>query len=384
VTVGERDIVAAMLNLWRRHTKTCKHKDDGRDCLKCKCPIWVDWRVSGTRIRKPIGLRDWQLAQQRARKWEAEGMEGVTAPQTIKAACEAFTQDAEARDLKPPTLYKYDLLFRQLQAFAEDKGLVFISDMDLEATRKFRESWPNKNIAARKKLEHFRAFLRFCLESDWIRSNPATKLKPSKVTSGPTLPFSRIEFERIIGACEKYPDKRNAVRLRALILLQRHSGLRLGDAVTCPRDRIEGDRLRLYTAKTGVHIHCPLPPVAMDALKATPKNGSSYYFWTGNGTVKSVKGNWQRALKKLFKLAGVPTGHAHRLRDTFAVEALLAGIPLERVSVLLGHSSVRVTEKHYSPWVRERQEQIEEDVRRTWKESEKRGHVLGTRLKVVK
>jgi hypothetical protein len=39
---------------------------------------------------------------------------------------------------------------------------------------------------------------------------------------------------------------------------------------------------------------------------------------------------------------------------------------MERVSVLLGHSSIKVTEKHYSPWVRARQEQLEADVRRSW------------------
>ena len=371
-----------MLNLWRRHKRVCKFKAQGRDRLNCNCPIWIDWRVSGNRIRKPIGLSDWQLAQQRARKWEAEGMHGTTSPQTIKEACDAFTSDAEARDLKEPTLYKYELLFRQLQEFAEDKGLVFISDVDLEAARAFRASWPNRNIAARKKLEHFRAFLRFCQESDWIRSNPATKLKPSKITSGPTLPFSREEVQKVLDACDEYPDKENAVRLRALVLLLRYSGLRLGDGVTLSRDRIEADRLRLYTAKTGTHVYCPLPPAVVQALKAIPKNGP-YFFWTGNGKVKSTVGNWQRALKLLFDLAKVPTGHAHRFRDTFAVEALLAGIPLERVSVLLGHQSVRITEKHYAPWVRERQEQIEDDVRRMWK-SEKGGHALGTRLKVVK
>jgi integrase len=59
-------------------------------------------------------------------------------------------------------------------------------------------------------------------------------------------------------------------------------------------------------------------------------------------------------------------GHAHRFRDTLAVELLLAGVPLERVSILLGHTSVRITEKHYAPWVRERQEQAEADVKRTW------------------
>jgi len=62
----------------------------------------------------------------------------------------------------------------------------------------------------------------------------------------------------------------------------------------------------------------------------------------------------------------MPDGHAHRFRDTFAVGLLQAGVPTDRVSVLLGHSSIKVTEKHYSPWVRARQEQLEADVWRTW------------------
>src|SRR5205085_11882025 len=53
-------------------------------------------------------------------------------------------------------------------------------------------------------------------------------------------------------------------------------------------------------------------------------------------------------------------------RDTFAVELLLAGVPLDRVSILLGHSSIRITERHYAPWTRSRQEQIEADLRAAW------------------
>ncbi|MFZ1974935.1 MAG: hypothetical protein WAU89_18970, partial [Candidatus Acidiferrales bacterium] len=54
---------------------------------------------------------------------------------------------------------------------------------------------------------------------------------------------------------------------------------------------------------------------------------------------------------------------AHRWRDTFAVELLLARVPLADVSVLLGHQSIKVTERHYSPWVIARQEQLEETVK---------------------
>jgi hypothetical protein len=50
------------------------------------------------------------------------------------------------------------------------------------------------------------------------------------------------------------------------------------------------------------------------------------------------------------------------LRHTFAVEWLLDGFSLEDVSKLLTHKSIRVTEKYYAPWVRSRQEQLDQKV----------------------
>jgi len=45
---------------------------------------------------------------------------------------------------------------------------------------------------------------------------------------------------------------------------------------------------------------------------------------------------------------------------------LLEGVPMERVSILLGHSSVKITERHYAPWVQSRQAQLEADLVRVW------------------
>jgi integrase len=53
---------------------------------------------------------------------------------------------------------------------------------------------------------------------------------------------------------------------------------------------------------------------------------------------------------------------SHMLRDTFAIEMLLSGMSLEDVSKLLTHKSIRVTEKYYAPWVRSRQEQLDQKV----------------------
>ncbi len=361
-----------MLNLWRRHIRTCPHRKKGRDYLKCHCPIWMDWRTDGARIRRPVGTRNWQVAQQKAREWEAKGFADGGKTTTIQEATEKFIEDAKARNLREATLYKYDLLFRQLRAFADQNGLVFISDFNIDWTRKFRATWTNKNLAARKKLEHLRAFFRFAFDSSWMDSNPAAKLKPPKFIESPTLPFSKEEMGRILKACGEYPDKLNAIRLRALVLLLRYTGLRFTDGAKLSRDRINGDKLLLYTAKTGTPVNCPLPPALIDALAAIPEAGP-YYFWTGKSASKGLAGSiWWRPLHRLFALANVTNGHAHRFRDTFAVELLLAGVPIDRVSVLLGHKSVRITEKHYAPWVRSRQEQLEADVRKTWDKSVRR------------
>lgn len=115
-------------------------------------------------------------------------------------------------------------------------------------------------------------------------------------------------------------------------------------------------------------MYCPLPEFVTQALDAAPQENGRYFFWSGESKVKSAVGDWERSLSKLFRLAEVSHGHAHRFRDTFAVELLLAGVPLERVSVLLGHQSVKITEKHYAPWVHARQAQLEADVRRAWGE----------------
>jgi integrase len=255
-------------------------------------------------------------------------------------------------------------LFKQLKAFAEDKGLRYITECDIENLRAFRESWMNENFSARKKLEAMRTFFRFVHESGWLPTNPAKAIKPPRVNDPPTLPYTKDVLPRVLAACDKYPDKKHAIKLRAFTLLLRYSGLRITDAVTLPRHRVQDGVLVLRTAKTGTDVRVPLPPIALDALAAT--SAGSYYFWSGRGKKKSCVGNYQRAFKKLYKIAEVENGHAHRWRDTFAVELLLAGVPLEQVSILLGHASIKVTEKHYSPWVKARQEQLEAAVRSTF------------------
>ena len=72
------------------------------------------------------------------RQEEIVGIQKITTSPAIKDACDKYLQDAQARALKDPTLYKFRLLSRQLQAFAENKGLVYVSDITLDNMREFR------------------------------------------------------------------------------------------------------------------------------------------------------------------------------------------------------------------------------------------------------
>jgi integrase/recombinase XerD len=306
-------------------------------------------------------IREWEAEDRRTRQQEQQI--------TIEDAHKKFIADAEARKLNDSTLYKYRLLFRQLDGFAETYKLQFLTQLDLDTLATFRATWTEGPRTSLKKLERLRAFMRFAEKRKWIDDNPATELKAPKVPNKPTMPFTREEMIRILAALEPYGKSagaRNARRLRAFVLLLRYSGLRIGYSTQLEVSRLQVNKLLLHTQKTGVPVYCVLQDVVVEALDGAPRSSERYFFWTGKSTVRSAKGKWQRRLQRLFKLANVSKGHPHQFRDKFAVELLLAGVPLDRVSILLGHSSIRITERHYAPWTRSRQEQIEADLRAAW------------------
>jgi len=378
-----------VLTIYRRHTKKCKHRSCHRNVCRvaeqrtdgkpakcnCRCPLWVDGFYEGVEIRQSLGVNTWDAALdalERLKNKLTQGQGKVKdAPTTIEHAMDRYLADACQRNLHESTIYKYNFLFAQLKAFADKKGIRYVKQLNLEMLREFREGWKDGPRSRLKKLERLRAWLKFCVDSKWAEENYARHLKVPKVGDRPTLPFSREEMLKILAAFDPYGKSAglaNAQRLKAFVLLLRYSGMRIGDCVKCSVDRIDGNRLFLYTQKTGTPVRSVLPDFVLRELEAAPKSSEGHFFWTGKSKLHSAIGKWQRRLQRLFELAGVQGGHAHRFRDTFSIALLQAGVPLDRVSVLLGHRNVRITEKHYSAWVRERQDQLESDLQRAWSE----------------
>ncbi len=150
-----------MLTAYRRHRKDCAHRNAGRKYRRCRCPIWADGFIGRQEIRKSLGTRDWDEAQKIVRQWEAAGalsIQQCEQPITVEQAKQEFLADAEARNLKDKTVYKYRLLLRQLIEFAQPQGVRFLKELDPATLRRFRASWKDQNFAAQKNLNVFAAF----------------------------------------------------------------------------------------------------------------------------------------------------------------------------------------------------------------------------------
>lgn len=311
-----------MLNLYRRHQARCRYTT--RRNRNCTCPIWVQGSLRGESIRRGLNLRSWSAATDLVRDWEAAGEIGVVKHvevPTIAEAVEKFFVDAKAQHLSHETIRKYEnLLSKRFLPWCVEQAYRYLKHLGVEEMRAFRASWSDSANYATKNLERLRSFFRFCQQDEWITKNPARAVKAPRVKEKPTLPFSKAEMARTLEACDRYRGDQH--RLRAFVLVMRHSGMRIGDTIALDEQRLKGNKLLLYTAKTGTPVYVPLPPVTMKALAKLDTNGSGRFFSTGNAKPQTARANWSRYLDSLFALAKIGGGHSHRFRDTFATIAL--------------------------------------------------------------
>jgi integrase/recombinase XerD len=330
-----------VITVFVKHSAGCKSKD--KYYKRCNCRKWLynpEWRPDPRRSAK---TRSWERAEKLARKLESGESAGVTMGEAVTQ----FLADKRNQNVSKSWIRKFEVM---LEGWIPERRLDSLTLRDLE---EFRNSWTGAAITRRKRQERLRSFFHYCVKHKWMGYNLAADLSRIRVDSVPTDYFTPQELESLLSVMSE--------KLRALTLLMRHSGLRIADAVAIEKERIGKSALMLYTQKTGTPVFVPLPDFVIGEIS------NNHPFHNGHRKLKSTVTYYQEQFQKEAKKAGITKrAHPHMLRDTFAVELLLAGVPIEQVSILLGHSSVKITEKHYSPWVAARQQQLEESVRKSW------------------
>jgi site-specific recombinase XerD len=364
-----------LITIYVRHSVGCKYEGD-EFAKRCDCRKWLRWTPSGgVRQRRKADTRSWTEAEQVKRDLEDQLTGKAVVPEMsgtkdIRAAVKVFVDDKRVQGITADVVAKYKRELGRLASFCEGRGIYTVQGLTRELLTGFATTWESSYPSSQTRSvvrTRCRGFLRYCYEAQWIPRIPA--LPKITVDEAPTMPLDANEYTRLLDAADKFEGPAPAFHVRALVQLMRWSGLAIRDSLTLPTNRIihAGTRYRVVTVrqKTGTDVSVVLPPnVAQEILAVA---GTKYLFWDGESDI--VKSWTKYVIAPLFKAAKIERGGnmmSHRLRDTFAVDLLEKGIPMEDVSKLLGHRSIKTTERSYAKWVKGRQDRLDSLLEGIW------------------
>jgi site-specific recombinase XerD len=355
-------------------------------------------------VRQSLNTRSYQLADKRLRKLIRDldaklgaqehvanaGEPGPivlsSAKRTVSEAVERFLAthgeiDRDGKfhgDSEYNTYRKYRSSLRFFSSYCDEHRIVTLNDDMADALQDYRRA---RNIGAvtwKTERQTLISFFAFCVKRKWIATNPAKELSaPRNLKPNEVVPYTIQEECLILAACDQIGGGKynrsgaryEQLRARAMVMLLRHTALRISDVCTLRKDAVTWDqenstwRVLVRTQKTGEPVYLPIPEplkIALDALPA-PRNAAQdcpYYFWNGNGSRRAVVGIAERTLAAVFKKSGVKHAHAHRYRHTLATRLLEQGATFEQVADILGNSPA-VVRKHYGKWSKGRQDNID-------------------------
>ena len=229
-------------------------------------------------------------------------------------------------------------------------------------------SVPLAGPSKRAELERFRAFLCYCVDNGWIKTNhtDSKSLKPARAEKGvKKFGMSLTEYERLLEATRVWAKRRWARRnpreIEAMVELSRYSGLRTSDVITFNANNLKQTRngwiLDFIQRKTDEPALVPIPTHVAEILNPLPikgtREGKRYWFWTSIGKPTTAIKKYQADLTAIITLAQKDGSFAHHttphsLRHTFAIQHLIEGVDIYQVSLWLGHTSVETTKKSYA------------------------------------
>jgi len=195
----------------------------------------------------------------------------------------------------------------------------------------------NREIACLKK-----AFNLAYREWEWLRENPVARVNMEKEENKRDRWLTYDEELRLLN---KSPDW-----MRDLIIFALNTGMRLSEILTLKWDQVDLNRkiLIILNSKNGEKRGIPLNEVISEKLRVKSKIRSiktNFVFYNRdhrqfNKIVVSHK------FAKIVKRAGIENFRFHDLRHTFATRLVQSGVDIYRVSHLLGHKDLKITQRY--------------------------------------
>jgi len=381
---GEVSQVIKSLVLYKRHLQNCpihksrvpRHKR--RFWMDCECPIWIHGRTPDGDIvpRQSTQFSDLKRAEAlRAALMKQVRADSITGPPISE--CVAKYLATREQDLDWRTLAQHRLALDRLARFLEAQNVIHLREVTVDHLETFKTAGLPKKMRATTKATTFakiRCFLRAAFRRGWIKEALVDKVAAVKAVYDQKEPYTDKEITTILdqafkmdGGTHGYAKRPKTFRL--LLELMLATGLRVGDAVGFdPHVLCKGDSLWIYTYSPQKQKRAENPKLLEAYITDEMKKridectwlSVARPFWYGLGSDPTplAQAVYER-MQGIGARAGIADCRPHRLRDTFAVRALLRGMQLDDVSRLLGHASVKVTETYYAKWVGSRKRRLE-------------------------
>lgn len=203
-----------------------------------------------------------------------------------------------------------------------------------------------------------RTFFRWALAEKVISDNPISNIKVVPPKLQPVEAYTQEEMQKLIDTCNKeYADGDLflAARSKAIVMLFVDSGMRLSELANLRLTDVALDTGRaIVMGKGGWQRMVPFNSVTKKALwkylalrEQRVKDGSGDWLWvTEEGRRLTVDG-LHIAFRRLKGRAGVNgPGAVHRLRHTFALNALRGMKDPTLLQLLLGHKTLEMTRRY--------------------------------------
>lgn len=209
-----------------------------------------------------------------------------------------------------------------------------------------KELLRKRKASANRVLTVLRALLNYAWRERQVKSDEAwRRVKPFRRVDAPRIRYlSEDECVRLLNACP--PDLRDLARGALL------TGCRYGELCELRRGDIdlEAKTVTVEKSKGGKSRHVPLSAEGaafFDGLTAGRKRDEAV-FLRADGLPWRGSQQWA-PMREACERAGIsPSASFHILRHSFASLLVMRGAPLQAVSVVLGHSDTRMTERHYA------------------------------------
>jgi integrase len=127
----------------------------------------------------------------------------------------------------------------------------------------------------------------------------------------------------------------------------------INEASTLQWSHVDFDNsvIYLYRTKVSNEDFIPMTNCLRTTLLNRQKTVNGEYVFPGrHGGHKTIQNN--RALEAAFRRAGLTDVSSHNMRKTFATRLLSRGAAITDVQHLLGHASVKTTERAYAAFVK--------------------------------